>query len=60
MTLLRRLKAAIPEEKVQNEAWEQFSSVLDPEQVANWSSAVEAWENDPSNPNPFRPETKGL
>jgi hypothetical protein len=53
------MKAAISEKAKQYDEWRQFSSVLDPKQVSVWLKAIEAWENDPSNPNPFGPQTKG-
>jgi hypothetical protein len=54
--LLRKIKVAIPEKAVQYQAWQQLSSVLDPQQVSAWLAEIKAWERDPSScANPFRP-----
>jgi hypothetical protein len=57
--LSRKLKLAIPEKIDKHEDWIAFSMVLDPVQVAEWTKEVEAWESDPSCPNPFRSRVQG-
>ena len=39
-------------------AHQELESSLKPEQVAPWKVAVEAWEADPSKPNPYEITTK--
>jgi hypothetical protein len=51
--LLRRIKIAIEEHKEQAWAFEQLTSVLPPEVVKEWTQAVELWEDDSRNINPF-------
>jgi hypothetical protein len=57
--LARKLRLAIPEKLEKYEEWATFSAVLDPLQVAEWTKDVEAWEFDPSCPNPFQSRVQG-
>ena len=57
-TLLRKLKDA---DKVKDEHvmdYLEFTDSLPAESVLEWTDAVELWEADPSNTNPFVPTTK--
>ena len=56
-SLLRKIKTAIPEKAEQHQVWKQLSSVLGQQQVSIWLAEVEAWERDPSCPNPFQPRS---
>lgn len=47
------MKVAILQRAEQNQAWEDQSASLDPEQVSEWSKEIGRWENDSSEPNPF-------
>ncbi|KAF8695219.1 hypothetical protein AX14_001858, partial [Amanita brunnescens Koide BX004] len=54
--LLRKIKVAIPKKVAQYQAWQQLSSILDPQQVSAWLAEIEAWERDLSScANPFQP-----
>lgn len=52
-TFLRKIKAAVPERAEQVEIFEDLSINLPPQSVATWTVAVEAWEKDKVNTNPF-------
>ncbi|KAF7980678.1 hypothetical protein HWV62_37111 [Athelia sp. TMB] len=52
-TFLRKIKTAVPERAEQVEIFEDLSAGLQPQSVATWTVAVEAWEKDKSQPNPF-------
>ncbi|KAJ3007703.1 hypothetical protein NUW54_g3442 [Trametes sanguinea] len=51
--LLARIKAAVPERETHVAAFKEYHAALPSEQTAMWRRAVEAWEADPSQPNPF-------
>jgi hypothetical protein len=53
------MKAAIPQKTLQHEAWVQLSNVLDPAQIHEWTEEIQAWENDPSCPNPYAAQQIG-
>ncbi|KIL55356.1 hypothetical protein M378DRAFT_182256 [Amanita muscaria Koide BX008] len=55
LILSRKLKTAYHENNIQYQAWKQMSDILDPQQVSLWGHEVQAWEADPTQPNPFRP-----
>lgn len=42
------------------QAFSDFTDSLDPEVVEEWTEAVEAWEADNQETNPFVPTEKGL
>lgn len=52
-TLLRKVKDAVPEKSDQVWAFEQMTASLPPASVATWTSAVELWESDNTQVNPF-------
>ncbi|KAF7970361.1 hypothetical protein HWV62_24272 [Athelia sp. TMB] len=52
-TFLRKIKAAVPERADQVDIFDELSADLQPQQVAAWTVAVEAWENDKKQVNPF-------
>ncbi|OBZ74530.1 hypothetical protein A0H81_05788 [Grifola frondosa] len=52
-SLLAKIKAAVPERNEHVAAFEEFTSSLPPQNVAEWTALVEAWEHDQSAPNPF-------
>ncbi|RPD56066.1 hypothetical protein L226DRAFT_546322 [Lentinus tigrinus ALCF2SS1-7] len=52
-TLLKRIKKAVVERNEQVTAFDQFTSTLPSEAMSRWRQAVEAWEADRSQPNPF-------
>ena len=57
-TLLRKLKSA---DKVKDEHvmdYLEFTDSLPAESILEWTDAIELWEADPSNTNPFVPTTK--
>ena len=47
------MKVAILQRTEQNQAWEDQTASLDPEQISEWSKEVERWESNSSEPNPF-------
>ncbi|KAG1788040.1 uncharacterized protein HD556DRAFT_1434199 [Suillus plorans] len=56
VSLSRKLKAAVPERDQHVRDFEDFDNALQherPEQVAEWRLAVEKWESDSSQENPF-------
>ena len=54
------MKVAILQCAEQNQAWEDQSASLDPDQVSEWSKEVERWENDQSESNPFESQSTRL
>ncbi|RPD55075.1 hypothetical protein L227DRAFT_615722 [Lentinus tigrinus ALCF2SS1-6] len=52
-TLLKRIKKAVIERNEQVTAFHQFNATLPSEATLSWRQAVEAWEGDRSQPNPF-------
>ncbi|KAF7982027.1 hypothetical protein HWV62_30280 [Athelia sp. TMB] len=52
-TFLRKIKAAVPERADQVEIFEDLSDGLPPQSVAAFTVAVETWEKDKTQPNPF-------
>ncbi|KAF8341780.1 hypothetical protein F5887DRAFT_1076370 [Amanita rubescens] len=57
LSLYRKLDVANQEKEQQQLALNEFTEALDDEQVSVWLQEVQAWEQDPSKPNPFRPRT---
>ncbi|RPD55780.1 hypothetical protein L227DRAFT_588422 [Lentinus tigrinus ALCF2SS1-6] len=55
-TLLKRIKKAVVERNEQVTAFQQFTATLPLEATTRWRQAVEAWEADRSQPNPFLPK----
>ncbi|KAJ3007171.1 hypothetical protein NUW54_g3646 [Trametes sanguinea] len=51
--LLTRIKAAVPQREVHVAAFDEYHAALPSEQTSVWLKAVEAWEANPSNSNPF-------
>jgi hypothetical protein len=52
-TLLRRIKAAVPERNEHVNAFQELTASLPNNTVAEWKEAVEAWEHDRTKANPF-------
>lgn len=51
--MLKKLRNAIAERDEQTVAFQKFSDVLPKAATTLWIKAVEAWEKDPQQPNPF-------
>ncbi|KAI0695073.1 hypothetical protein C8T65DRAFT_744181 [Cerioporus squamosus] len=52
-SLLGKIKKAVPERDSQVAAFAQYDQALPADSKAQWKSAVEAWESDNTQPNPF-------
>ncbi|KAL1948929.1 hypothetical protein VTO73DRAFT_10735 [Trametes versicolor] len=52
-SLLDKVKKAVPEANLQVAAFEDFNAALPQETTHNWQTAVERWEADRAQPNPF-------
>lgn len=52
-TFLRKIKTAVPERADHVWAFEELTANLQPESVAEFTVAVETWEADDTQPNPF-------
>ncbi|KAG2346925.1 hypothetical protein BDR05DRAFT_974438 [Suillus weaverae] len=50
----KKIKAALPEHLARTRDLNEFEAALDPSQLASWKHYIEAWESDPSKPNPFK------
>lgn len=59
-TFLRKIKAAVPERANHVWAFEDLTANLKPESVAEFTVAVEAWEADRTQPNPFVSLAEGM
>ncbi|KAH9847790.1 hypothetical protein C2E23DRAFT_942536 [Lenzites betulinus] len=51
--LLERIKEAVPQRNTHVDAFREYHAALPEEHTAIWQQAVEAWEADPTKPNPF-------
>ncbi|TDL13658.1 hypothetical protein BD410DRAFT_735054 [Rickenella mellea] len=60
ITLRRKILAAVVELREQTELFEDFTARMEPNDVAEWTATVEAWEADTSQPNPYVAESKGI
>ena len=61
LSLLRKMKEALPQRAEHTHNLHQLESIIDPSQLATWRAEVEAWEADNGKPNPFEPrETRKL
>lgn len=58
--MLSKLKNAVPELSDHQEILEQLESIIEAGFIKQWTAEVEAWEADPTVPNPFEPQTKGM
>lgn len=61
-SILRKIKDAIPERNDHQCDFEELTQSLKhkfPEQLALWIQQIEAWEADPSSPNPFEVKSDG-
>ena len=58
LSLLRKIKEALPQRAEHVHNFNQLESVIDPSQLATWRAEIEAWETDNSKPNPFEPREK--
>lgn len=58
-SLRRKFKLAVPECRDHVTTHEAFEDVLLPRDVEEWRTAVEAWEGDNTNPNPFEVKFDG-
>lgn len=59
-TLLRKLRNAVPWRTTTVTDFYDFTESLPAEQVIKWTLAVEKWEDDPTQENPFVPTTKSM
>ncbi|KAG1777221.1 ZPR1 zinc-finger domain-containing protein [Suillus placidus] len=60
ISLLNKMKTAIPERDQHQRDFNEFHNALMDEQpceIAQWKDAIEQWEADQSNPNPFKTTT---
>ena len=53
LSLLRRLKAAVPERNEHVNAFQELTGSLPKESLTEWKASVEAWEQDGTKKNPF-------
>ncbi|KAG1778278.1 hypothetical protein EV702DRAFT_1026696 [Suillus placidus] len=63
ISLLRKLKGAIPERDQHQRDFDEFNETLiteRPEEVQRWKQGVEEWEADMSAANPFNPTTANV
>lgn len=60
MSLLKKIKKAVPERDAQLLAFQEYTSALPKEAVERWRVAVENWERDPTKPNPFYLNRPGM
>ncbi|KII83424.1 hypothetical protein PLICRDRAFT_180503 [Plicaturopsis crispa FD-325 SS-3] len=58
--LLNKLKIALPERNVQQEAFRVFSHVQGSDTIAEWEAMVVAYEADDSQPNPYALPASGI
>jgi hypothetical protein len=56
-SLLRKIMIAIAQKAKHDQALQDLTTSLDSQQVATWTAELDAWENDPSQPNPFHPRS---
>lgn len=56
--MLRKLKDAVPERADQVWSFDEMTASLPPASVAAWTSAIELWESDNTQVNPFVVTTK--
>lgn len=59
-SLLSKLKIAVPELSDHQSILQQLESIIEAHFIGQWTAEVEAWEADPTAPNPFEPRTKGI
>jgi hypothetical protein len=59
LSLLRKIKEAIPQNAEHTHHLEQLESVIPKPLRDEWTKEVEAWEDDSTNPNPLEPRVKG-
>ena len=50
---MQKLKESVPEQSDQVHAFEQMTATLPPASVVTWTAAIELWESDNSQVNPF-------
>lgn len=55
-----KLKHAVIQRDEQVAAFNDFHEALPQAETKKWTEAVEAWENDPTKPNPFVVHREGL
>jgi hypothetical protein len=53
MALALQLKEAHTMKSKHEELLEQFTAEFTPSVIAQWTNAIDAWNSDPSNPNPY-------
>lgn len=58
--MIKKLRHAVSERNEQAIAFKKFSDALPRDAVAKWTSDVEAWEQDPTKPNPFFAEQESM
>lgn len=55
---MKKIQDAVPMRNDQILAFQSFQATIPVELVAQWSAAVELWENDSNAPNPFKAEKR--
>ena len=58
--MLKKIQDAVPARNEHIVALQDLESGLPPEKVAAWTIAVDLWESDSSQPNPFESTTKSM
>ncbi|TFY78355.1 hypothetical protein EWM64_g5653 [Hericium alpestre] len=59
--LLRRLKAAIPEARDQQQLFADYTAALEEnhdDQIQEWTELIQQWEKEPKGPNPYQSTAK--
>lgn len=59
LSLLRKVKAAVPEREVHATLLREFEERLPEAATKLWRKQLNAWEGDRSKLNPFKPQRKG-
>lgn len=57
-SLLRKMKTVTSAMHDHVIAHHEYQATIPPDSIARWTADVEAWEKDPSNPNPFEVTVK--
>ena len=58
LSLLRKIKEALPQHTEHAYNLQQLESVIESSQLEMWRAEIETWETDNSKPNPFEPREK--
>ncbi|KAF9457802.1 hypothetical protein BDZ94DRAFT_1285142 [Collybia nuda] len=58
--MLTKIKEAVPARSEHRQALQDFEASIPPTVIEEWKLAVENWEKDASQPNPFKTKTKAV